>query len=195
MVINDNKKSTIKYYLPLYDIQITTDRTLLERSVQLFNVHSMHYLDTLVHQDYNGLNHTFQENSSQRTFKNRVKLFPGKGDKTRRDSQPTAFFLPKDRKFSNVQKFQDRKLSSLSRELSEISQIHKRNRASTRGSGGSFNTFQSILSFRSQREPSFQHRSEENHPSSMGLKRCLSQSGFEEVSKVESAIDRSKKAL
>ena len=77
----------------------------------------MHYLDNLVHQDQNGLNNTFQESSSQRTFKNRVKLFPnnGKGDKIRRDSQPTAFFLPKDRKFSNVQKFQDRKLSSLSR--------------------------------------------------------------------------------
>ena len=98
------------------------------------------------------LNTTISESCSQRTFKNRVKLFPDKTDKQRRDSQPTGFFKPKDRKLSNNpnQSSQYRKLSSLSKELSEISEIHKRNRASTRGSGGSFNTFQSILSLKSQ---------------------------------------------
>jgi len=93
---------------------------MLERSVQLFNVHSMHYLDNLVHQEniQQALNTTINESSSQRTFKNRVKLFPNKNDKQRRDSQPIGFFPPKDRKFSNVPKLQERKLSSLSRELS-----------------------------------------------------------------------------
>lgn len=91
---------------------------MLERSVQLFNVQSMHYLDTLFSQyeASNQLNSTINESSSQRTFKNRVKLFPSvKPDKQRRDSQPTGFFLPKDRKLSNVPRLQDRKLSSLSR--------------------------------------------------------------------------------
>lgn len=60
VVINENK-STLKYYLPLPDINITDNRTTLERSVQLFNVQSMHYLDTLINmQDsFNQLNTTF----------------------------------------------------------------------------------------------------------------------------------------
>ena len=103
--------STIKYYLPLTDISITDDRTVLERSVQLFNVQSMSYLDNLLNQT---LNTTLNENASQRTFKNRVKLFP---EKIRKDSQPNGMFLSKDRKFSNNPNrlLQNRRLSSLSR--------------------------------------------------------------------------------
>jgi len=113
VIIND-MTSTIKYYLPLSDISITDDRTVLERSVQLFKVQSMSYLDNLLNQT---LNTTLNENSSQRTFKNRVKLFP---EKIRKDSQPNGMFLAKDRKFSNnpnqnLQNLQNRKLSSLSR--------------------------------------------------------------------------------
>ena len=60
------------------------------------------------------LNTTLNENASQRTFKNRVKLFP---EKQRKDSQPNGMFRSRDRKFSNNpnQHLQNRKLSSLSR--------------------------------------------------------------------------------
>ena len=60
------------------------------------------------------LNTTVNESCSQRTFKNRVKLFP---DRLRKDSQPNGVFRQKDRKFSNNpnQQFQSRKLSSLGR--------------------------------------------------------------------------------
>jgi hypothetical protein len=96
VVINE-AKSTLKYYLPLPEITVTNSREALERSVNLFNVQSMHYLDTLAQQ---GLNTTFNEISSQRTFKNRVKLFPSQKDKHRRDSQPSGF-QSKERKMSN----------------------------------------------------------------------------------------------
>lgn len=86
-VVIKEDKSTLKYYLPLPDINITDNRTTLERSVHLFNVQSMHYLDTLFNQQesFNQLNTTYNESESQRTFKNRVKLFPSvKPDKQRR---------------------------------------------------------------------------------------------------------------
>ena len=117
-VVIKEDKSTLKYYLPLADISLTDNRTMLERSVQLFNVQSMHYLDTLFNQENinQTLNSTINDNSSQRTFKNRVKLFPNnKPDKFRRDSQPNGFFMSRDRKFSNIGGIQDRKLSTLSR--------------------------------------------------------------------------------
>ena len=144
-VVVNEEKSILKYYLPLNELSITNDRSLLERSVHLFNVQSMHHLDTLANQC---LNSTINESCSQRTFKNRVKLFPGRS-KDRRDSQLTALQAP--RKFSNVpsKDSQIRKLSSLSRELSQISELHKRRGASTRISGDSFNTFRSILSLHS----------------------------------------------
>lgn len=109
-IIND-VTGTIKYYLPLTDISITDNRSALERSVQLFNVQSMSYLDNLLNQT---LNTTINENASQRTFKNRLKLFP---EKQRKDSQPNGIFRSRDRKFSNIpnQNLQNRKLSSLSR--------------------------------------------------------------------------------
>ena len=86
---------------------------MLERSVQLFNVQSMHYLDTLVNQT---LNNTINEKSSQRTFKNRVKLFPSKGHKERRDSQPAGLY-ESNKNYSNSRskEAQIRKLSTLSR--------------------------------------------------------------------------------
>lgn len=116
IVINENR-SLLKYYLPLQDITITNNISMLERSVQLFNVQSMHYLDTL--QSNQTLNSTINDSESQRTFKNRVKLF-GNEHKTRRDSQPNNFFQQNWRKLSNnPQKInQNRKLSSLSREFS-----------------------------------------------------------------------------
>lgn len=42
------ERTVIKYYLPLNEITITSNRSTLERAVQLFNVQSMHHLDTLV---------------------------------------------------------------------------------------------------------------------------------------------------
>lgn len=171
--------SVLKFYLPLPEIAICLDRNVLERSVQLFNVQSMHYLDTLAGLT---LNSTIHESSSQRTFRNRPKLFQ-KQEKARRDSQPTAALpLPHERRMSSKPdpRHQIRKLSSLSRELSEISEIHKRHRASTRVSGGSFNTFKSILSLRSQQEHS--QNAQEMLPNGGNiLRRCLSQNGLKDV--------------
>ena len=67
VIIND-KKSLIKYYLPLNDITFTDNISTLERSVQLFNLQSMHYLDTL---SRNALNSTL-ENSSQPSAQGRT---------------------------------------------------------------------------------------------------------------------------
>lgn len=52
-VVVSEANSTLKYYLPLNEITLTDQRSLLERSVHLFNVQSMHYLDTLVNQSLN----------------------------------------------------------------------------------------------------------------------------------------------
>lgn len=115
-VVIAESQSTLKYYLPLNEITITDNRSMLERSVQLFNVQSMLYLDTLVSQCSKS---TINENCSQRTFKNRVKLFPA-AHKDRRDSQPSGMYEMNNRKFSNnpSKESQIRKLSTLSRELS-----------------------------------------------------------------------------
>lgn len=59
-----DKKTVVKYYLPIGEITITDNISLLERSVQLFNLQSMHYLDSLIQ---NALNST-HENSSQQSF-------------------------------------------------------------------------------------------------------------------------------
>lgn len=123
VMINEGK-STLKYYLPLSEITITNNISVLERGVQLFSVQSMHYMDSL----FQGLNISINESFSQRTFKNRVKLFESK---QRRDSQPVGFpqQVTNFRKMSNnpsqKQQAQNRKLSSLSKELSEISRAHK----------------------------------------------------------------------
>lgn len=73
----------------------------------------MQYLDYLVTQ---GLNTTFNESCSQRTFKNRVKLFPfgDKKNKLRKESQPIE--KGRGRKLSNnPYSLQKRKLSTLSK--------------------------------------------------------------------------------
>jgi hypothetical protein len=145
--VTSEERTVIKYYLPLHEIKITSNRASLERAVQLFNVQSMHYLDTLVTQALNSS--TVNESSSQRTFKNRVKLYPSLHHKDRKDSQPAGgLHQASPRKLSGrpSKESQFRKLSTLSRELSEISEYHKRRGASTRVSGESINTFQSILS-------------------------------------------------
>jgi len=74
-LVNESK-TCLKYYLPLCDITLTNNRDMLERAVQLFNVQSMHYLDTLAQGLNNSTVLTIPDNTSQRTFKNRVKLFP-----------------------------------------------------------------------------------------------------------------------
>ena len=57
VVINENI-STLKYYLPLPELIITNSRNMLERSVQMFNVQSMHHLDTLINQENQTMNTT-----------------------------------------------------------------------------------------------------------------------------------------
>lgn len=52
VVVNEGT-SILKYYLPLNEITLTDNRSSLERSVQLFNVQSMHYLDSLASQCLN----------------------------------------------------------------------------------------------------------------------------------------------
>lgn len=47
-VINNEGKSILKYYLPLPEITVTDNISVLERGVQLFSVQSMHYLDSLM---------------------------------------------------------------------------------------------------------------------------------------------------
>ncbi len=157
-VVVKEEQTILKYYLPLQEITITDNRSNLERFVGLFNVQSMQHLDCLINQR---LNNSFNESISQRTFKNRVKLFPlAKNERVRKDSQPALNITPKNRKLSNnPTSLQKRKLSTLSKELSEISQMHKKHKASTR-SGGSFNTFQSIISLKSMLETNIRERSE-----------------------------------
>jgi hypothetical protein len=110
-VLTNDDKNTLKYYLPLNEISITNNRNMLERSVQLFNVQAMHYLDTLVTHTQTSI---INDNCSQRTFKNRTKLSVVKD---RRDSQPSGMHQLCNRKFSNrpSTESQMRKLSSLSR--------------------------------------------------------------------------------
>jgi hypothetical protein len=45
--MNADNKWQIKYYLPLYEILVTSDVAMLERSVQIFTVQALHYLDLL----------------------------------------------------------------------------------------------------------------------------------------------------
>jgi len=47
VILNADNKWQIKYYLPLNEIVITDNMAMLERSVQLFTVQSLHFLDTL----------------------------------------------------------------------------------------------------------------------------------------------------
>lgn len=118
VIIND-KKSLIKYYLPLNDITFTDNISTLERSVQLFNLQSMHYLDTL---SRNALNSTL-ENSSQPSIQGKSHIYVGENRKLRKDSQPAMLRFNSSRKLSAVSPFtqQIRKLSNLSKEITEFS--------------------------------------------------------------------------
>lgn len=152
VIFNENR-SLVKYYLPLNEIIITSEVGMLERSVQLFSVQSMHYLDTLAQSAMN----TTMENSSQCSFKNRMKLFP-EMRKNRKESQPVKLLFNNFRKFSTnpanpVISPQLRKLSNLSKELSEFSEMRKkRTKQSTSISTGSFSTFKNLLSQPSERD-------------------------------------------
>lgn len=64
-VIINERKTIIKYFLPLNEIIITDNISMLERSVQLFNLQSMHYLDTL---NQCALNNTISNSSSQQSI-------------------------------------------------------------------------------------------------------------------------------
>jgi hypothetical protein len=111
MIINE-RKTLIKYFLPLNEIVITNNISTLERSVQLFNIQSMHYLDTL---SQNALNNT-HENSSQPSFKRKSNISAGASLKARKGSQPETLYFNNSRKLSvNPFSRQMRKLSHLSK--------------------------------------------------------------------------------
>lgn len=122
---------------------------MLERSVQLFNLQSMHYLDTLSHSVLN----SSRDSSSRSSFiKSKHKLSPY--SKKRKQSQPVQG-LTSARKFSTNPNLQQiRKLSNLSKELSEFSQMRNRRitKESTKNSGGSFSTFKHLLSQKSEHD-------------------------------------------
>ena len=87
---------------------------MLERSVQMFNLQSMHFLDNLFQSTLN----TTLNSSSQPSSFQRVKLAPDNkfGRKLRKESQPVKFYFNSARKLSvNVLNSQMRKLSTLSR--------------------------------------------------------------------------------
>lgn len=119
VIVNDNK-SILKYFLFLPKLVITNDRNKLERFVQAFNVESMNFVDSLLAQT---VNESINESVSQRTFKNRAKLFPNK-DKSKNNVINNTL---KDRKLSAYpySNLKDRKQSTLSREFSEIAERHK----------------------------------------------------------------------
>lgn len=48
VLLNADDKWQLKYYLPLKEIIVTNDVTMLERSVQLFTVQSLHFLDSMM---------------------------------------------------------------------------------------------------------------------------------------------------
>lgn len=122
---------------------------MLQRSVQLFNLQSMHYLDTLSH---NALNSSRDSSSRSSFIKSKDKLSPY--SKKRKQSQPVLGFTSP-RKFSaNPNLQQIRKLSNLSKELSEFSQMRniRITKESTRNSGGSFSTFKHLISQKSEKD-------------------------------------------
>ena len=47
IVLNADNNWQLKYYLPLNEIVITSDVVMLKRSVELFTVQSLHFLDSL----------------------------------------------------------------------------------------------------------------------------------------------------
>ena len=47
IILNADNKWQVKYYLPLNEIVVTNDVAMLKRSVELFTVQSLHFLDSL----------------------------------------------------------------------------------------------------------------------------------------------------
>jgi hypothetical protein len=47
IILNADNNWQVKYYLPLNEIVVTNDVTMLKRSVELFTVQSLHFLDSL----------------------------------------------------------------------------------------------------------------------------------------------------
>ena len=180
-VVLKEGRSLLKYYLPLGSITLTEQRESLERAVQVFNLQSMHHLDLIISAN--------QENDSEMihscsrsSFKNRVKLFPF--EKDRKDSLSS---LTKSKpSHSRKKEEQFRKLSTLSKQFSEISEMHKKQRTPTTRAGGSFNTMNSLVSMRSN--PTRPHPDKQPQ-----LKRCMSQIGT--LADVSSAVERSRQAL
>jgi hypothetical protein len=148
-VVVSGERTTIKYFLPLNEIVLTSSINMLERSVQLFNLQSMHYLDTLCQ---GALNSTIDRShrSSQRSHR----LSPDAARRPRKESQPVTLCFNSARKLSlNPLSRQMRKLSNLSKELSEFSEMRKnRTKESTRNSAGSFSTLKNLLRPDSERD-------------------------------------------
>jgi hypothetical protein len=105
-IILKEGKSQVKYYLPFNEIHFETNRDLLERAVQLFNVQSMHHLDT-INQSLHSMDTISQKTHSQKTLNKIIKNSPNK----------IIIDKFKNRKFSTnpMHQLQHRKLSSLSR--------------------------------------------------------------------------------
>lgn len=134
----------VKYFLPLNQIVITSSRNMLERAVQLFNLQSMHYLDTL---SQGVLNSTLDLSHRSSTKKRTPEASP----RPRKESQPTTLYFNSTRKMSLNPL--NRKLSHLSKELSDFSEMRrKRTKESTRNSGGSFTTLHQLLRQDSDRD-------------------------------------------
>ena len=127
-------RSVVKYYLPLNEIIITQNINMLERSVQLFTLQSMHYLDTLAQQAHNStIEVASSVNSSNNSLHQRNRLSHLEQRKIRKESQPVNHFNFLNRQSTSRRSSQIRKLSTLSKEMSEFSQMRsQRKKESTR---------------------------------------------------------------
>lgn len=150
-VVITGERTTVKYFLPLNEIVLTSSISMLERSVQLFNLQSMHYLDTLCQ---GALNSTIERSHRSSRHSHSRRLSPEVNRRLRKESQPVALYFNSARKMSlNPLSRQMRKLSHLSKELSEFSEMRKkRTKESTRNSAGSFSTLKNLLRPDSERD-------------------------------------------
>lgn len=105
-----DKKTVVKYYLPIGEIRISDNISLLERSVQLFNLQSMHYLDGLAQKALSSTH----ESSPQQSCQGKSTISTAE---PRKMPQPLQFNSP--RKFSTLllHTKEMRKLSNLSKEM------------------------------------------------------------------------------
>jgi hypothetical protein len=141
-VVATGERTLVKYFLPLNEIVLTSSRSMLERSVQLFNLQSMHFLDTLSQGALNSTAH-LSNRSSRRPDSPTP---PASPRKSRKESQPALIFNSARKLSLNPLSSQMRKLSHLSKELSEFSEMRrKRTKESTRNSASSFSTLKNLL--------------------------------------------------